>query len=720
MSIAAKSRYAYQLVQHLGLSWVVFRIWYALKLRVGVLQAKLPNASWNSYSLSSYLQSSELAEGSDYLAYRKTDAPPFFFSCIDRAKYQSYLRIWDENLAEVETRLSVQGPIELSNDLRKGKYRYFSHLEVESKFPPNWHTNPLTSETSPTEQHWSKISDFDAGDIKLIWEPNRFSSAYTLVRAYWRTGDHEYAELFWQLFEDWYVQNPPLQGVNWKCGQEISFRVMAWCFALYGFIDSHTTSPERVTKLVQAIALSGERIALNFDYALSQRNNHGISEALGLWTIGTLFPELKLAHKWSAVGRHELERQARELIYSDGAFSQQSVNYHRVMLHDYLWVLQLGKIVNQPFSFELHQIVAKAAEFLSQLQDSKTGKMPCYGANDGACVLPLNNCDYSDFRPIIQALYYLAHEQRCFPEGLYDEDLLWIFGLKSFQSVIRSVEKKDFQADTSGYYILRSNDSTLMTRAAKFKDRPSDADLLHVDFWWKGQNIAIDPGTYSYNALPPWDVGLKQTEYHNTVTVDGYDQMKRVGKFLWLPWAKGVKRHAYKSDSGNLIYWEGSHNGYESLRKPVSYCRGILKCEKDTWLIVDHLSGNNPHQFRLHWLLHNHNYIWDKDRQSLKLNTAYGDYHIVLGASMEITTDIVVADKNSPRGWCSKYYSECKPAISLSAQSNASQITFFTLLSPYEAELIIRQSQVEFKSHSISKVLRLGKASQGPLIILNQ
>jgi len=55
----------------------------------------------------------------------------------------------------------------------------------------------------------------------VIWEPSRFGFAYALVRAYWRSGDERYAELFWQLVEDWRANNTPQLGPNWKCGQEM-------------------------------------------------------------------------------------------------------------------------------------------------------------------------------------------------------------------------------------------------------------------------------------------------------------------------------------------------------------------------------------------------------------------------------------------------------------------------------------------------------------------
>ena len=41
------------------------------------------------------------------------------------------------------------------------------------------------------------------------------------------------------------------------------------------------------------------------------------------------------------------------------------------------------------------------------------------------------------------------------------------------------------------------------------------------------RNVALDAGTYSYNAPQPWANPLAQTAYHNTVTVDDLDQMER-------------------------------------------------------------------------------------------------------------------------------------------------------------------------------------------------
>ena len=61
-------------------------------------------------------------------------------------------------------------------------------------------------------------------------------------------------------------------------------------------------------------------------------------------------------------------------------------------------------------------------------------------------------------------------------------------------------------------------------------------DQLHFDLWWHGLNITQDAGIYLYNGEPPWDNPLVSTRVHNTITVDGLDQMTRGGRFLTLDW----------------------------------------------------------------------------------------------------------------------------------------------------------------------------------------
>ncbi len=683
----------------------MYRAGYALRRRSGSLRRTLPATSWEAQPLSSFLCKPSQADAEKFAAQRAEQRVPFLFDSADRDAWQSHFTRWDAK---------GTGPVAAADALCDGVFRFFEHQQINLGCPPNWHLHPVTGDEYPIDRHWSEIGDFAAGDIKHVWEPSRFAWVFPLVRADWRTRDQRYARLFWQFVGDWRESNPPQCGVNWKCGQEVALRVMACCFGLYGFADSPETTPPRVARLAQMLAVSGQRIEANIGYALSQQNNHGITEATGLWTLGLLFPEFTASSRWTRIGRESLEDQCRKLIDVDGAFSQSSVNYQRVMLHACLWAIRLGELHEQPLSDELCDRVGRAGDFLRQLQDESTGWLPRHGANDGALVLPLTNCDPQDYRPVVQASAWVRNRKRCIETGPWDEELLWLCGTEAVASVIDLQERGDWQGQTSGYAVLRTQSGHCVTRAGSFRHRPSQADMLHTDVWWKGQNIALDAGTYSYNDAPPWNTPLARTGFHNTVTVDGRDQMDRVGRFLWLPWLSGHQSPLVTSPQGQLSYWEGTHDGYKRLASPVEHRRGILRIGGEHWLIVDSLRSDASHVYRLHWLLMDVAYQLDEPRHQLQLKTPRGPYDVCIAANATTELSCVRGDRECARGWYAPNYGVRQPAISLACLVESESVTFWTLLGPSITGLKLDVGQVMAQTADWS--CRVRHQADGPAI----
>lgn len=126
----------------------------------------------------------------------------------------------------------------------------------------NWHKNPITNYEWPQNKHWVDIEELSkvSGDVKYVWEASRFTQVFYFVRAYTITQDEKYAQAYWNQVEHWIKENPYQMGVNWKCGQEISFRTFAWIFGLYAFLDSQYTKNERVFMLLKNIYLNATRI----------------------------------------------------------------------------------------------------------------------------------------------------------------------------------------------------------------------------------------------------------------------------------------------------------------------------------------------------------------------------------------------------------------------------------------------------------------------------
>jgi len=666
----------------LGPRWSAFRLAYAFRLRTGLIRLQTPQYAWDDRPLKHWLHPSIPSDSDSYAQWRKTNAPAFFPNVGAGSPRPDY----------------GNNAIEEANKLLNGELKFFSHTYHQTGFPPNWHKDPITNYQLPIDLHWSQISDDSTADIKFIWEPNRFAFVYTLVRAYAATGDEKYPQAFWQLIQDWADHNPPNTGANWKDGQEIALRLMAWTFGFYAFIHSPSTTNLHISQFTQYLAAQAERIHANIGYAISTRSNHTISEAFGLWMVGLLFPELNDAKKYFALGKRLLEEEVNKQIFPDGSYAMYSLNYHRFILHLYLYAVQLGEINHFPLSTQLKTSISRSINFLSHLIDPTTGHMPIYGSNDGALVLPLNNCDFTDYRPLLQLGSIITTGQPMFEPGAWDEDVFWLCGeeltAKSakkeqvFLSALSELRGKSFP--NGGTYILHNTNSRAILRCTDFTSRPSHADQLHMDLWMGAHNIAIDAGTYLYSGEGIWRNGLARTSAHNTVTVDGKDQMTLVSRFTWTNWAKGK----VLKQTENL--WQGEHDGY----RPVCHKRTVMTLEGDRWLVIDDLIANEPHHYTLHWLLNDVPFTQNKN--SLLLHYEASTYKIqtgLLNGDGKFTT--LRADPNSTYGWRSRYYAHKEPAISLLLEAHQVNARFYTFFG-FEADsievsgdtLIINQTKV--------------------------
>ncbi|MFP4106088.1 MAG: alginate lyase family protein [Phycisphaerae bacterium] len=484
----------------------------------------------------------------------------------------------------------------------EGQYLMFSHWYGDLGWPPDFSKDPKNGLHWSAGEHWLDSPDSLGGgaDIKLVWEASRFSLAYYLGRAYARDGDERWANAFWEMFDAWVDQNPPQMSVNWQCGQEMTFRLMAILFASTVTMPSAAATPERLYTAARLAWQTGRHIESNINYARSQKNNHAISEATALLTIGLLFSELMPAERWRRSGTRILAAEVKRQIYPDGSYVQHSMNYHRVMLDDLLWAVRLSELSDHPLPEAIGNRLQLASDWLLEMTDFRSGRVPNYGANDGANVLPLSCSDYLDYRPTVQAAIYHNLGELPFEPGPWDEKRLWLFGQAEQDGPVAREPGSSFRADSGGYYILRGEDSWCMTRCHTYRDRPSQCDMLHVDLWYRGINLLRDGGSYMYNCSEPWQSFFYSTAAHNTVQVDGAEQMAKGPRFLWFHWPEAEVDRFTETDDG--IQFAGRHLGYMRLPGKVVHQRSI-ELQQDRWVVSDELSGTGKHGVTLRWRL---------------------------------------------------------------------------------------------------------------------
>ena len=83
------------------------------------------------------------------------------------------------------------------------------------------------------------------------------------------------------------------------------------------------------------------------------------------------------------------------------------------------------------------------------------------------------------------------------------EELFWLFGPETVSSTREaSATYVEVDYENGGIYVRRQPESWMLAHAEDFKERPGQADQLHVDLWWRGLNIARDAGSYLYFGPP--------------------------------------------------------------------------------------------------------------------------------------------------------------------------------------------------------------------------
>ncbi len=646
---------AYHAAKNFGFGWTIRRLYYEFQLRTGHHKRSLPKRAWREKELQYWLKD-DIEAKSIYATWRKSQ-PNFFFTTKNKTEIAAAIR-------------SLQPSIKLQTDIHN--LRYFSKLEYEVSYPDIWFTNPFLQPNVQCERdkHWSEYPMYSKQyeDLKFIWESGRFAIVYDLVRQYFLTNDENLAEQFWQLIESWIVHNPPNTGPHWKCGQETSLRLMTWYVGLFAFIDSPATTSTRFERFLGAVAAQVNRVAKDWKYSYMQQSNHAVSEGLGLYVTGVLFPQLKDAKTWREQGKYILEERSTFLFRSDGTYFQKSHNYLRFIVHAYLYVIRIAEVNDDDFSKILKDRMRAALDYLKSVLDEKSGFVPNFGSNDGALILPFNSCDFRDFRPTIAVLHYYFHQNRCFEQGAWHEDLIWLFGADAIpQKIEASPTPPSRSFDVSGIYTLRDKESWAFMHAETYKDRPAHADALHLDLWWRGINMACDPGTYLYYGHKPWLDAFKHTGFHNTLTVDGKDQMERAYRFTWAYW-HACSLNEFRTENGFSML-EAEHNGYHRLADAVTHRRAVA-CVDDVWIVVDDVLGATTHQIDLHWMLSDFPCV--QEEEGLELETPEGKFRVGIlnishsGNMSYLKPDVIHGDmQQSTAGLKSNYYGDVEPALSV-------------------------------------------------------
>lgn len=691
----------YWTLRALGWDNVPRRVWQVAKGKLGVHQRTLPGGEL----------SPERMQANFVVDYRREDAPAHwrrragrFFLTPDRLNLirAALPRIADE--ARWREYVGKQAA-----ELHRGRMLFFSHHWVDVGWPVKFNRDPMHGVDWPTGKHWSTYKQFDPAldDIKCVWEASRFAWAFALGRQHVRDPKTAFpdaagqnplrpAELFWQTFEQWDQQNTYGLTPNWVCGQEATFRLFACLFASATMIDDPASTPARLARLTEVVWYIARHIEGNINYARGQKNNHAISEAVGMYTIGRLFPEFARAERWCEQGRRVLGIELGRQIYDDGSFVQHSTNYHRLMMQDVSWALAVAQAAGDELPPTVRDRATRALNWLIQMIDPRSGGVPNYGHNDGALILPLSCCDYTEFRPVAQASALLLHGQPVFEPGPWDEEGLWLGGgndaLEATSVLDATVdaapnELRVARASTvfpdGGYYTFKGPRSWAMIRSHTYRDRPAHSDMLHFDLWYEGVNVLCDGGTFAYYCPQPWQHWNRSTRAHNTVEVDGLDQMVPGPNFLWLRWSAGTASFR-TAEKRRVDYFIGVDKSYRRSEVRAAHVREVWRLD-DTYVVRDNVQPDvlRPRDVALRWRL---GVEAVRTGEAWRFRAGNGEYELRLILPNGVAAREATGESSpAPAGWRSRYYGERSPATTIEATGRLTEPEFLTIIRPVDA-----------------------------------
>ena len=557
------------------------------------------------------LTGSRFCDATTLLAhFRQRSSPRFFGGFLDR----------EETRAELCTRFSSGKDAVITRATRvcNGRFDLLGLHQLSFGYPVDWHLEPIAGIHAPLK-HWSKIDYLDpriSGDKKIVWELNRHQFFQTLGRAYWRTGDEAFAQAFVTHVTSWMDANLPKRGINWASSLEIAFRVISWMWALYFFQDSEHLTPALFIRLLKFLYIQGHHVE-NYLSTYFSPNTHLTGEALALYYLGALLPELKCATRWRELGESILLAQLERQILPDGAYFEHSTYYHRYIADFYMHYLILAQN-NDP---RLPEDVRRKLETTSVLLldhlmyiTRPDGTTPFIGDDDGGRLVMLDERPANDFRAALSSGASLFHRSDYkFVSGEAAEETLWLLGrpgLQVFDSLTARQPTQTSRAFSySGYYVMRDgwtpNANYLlincgMHNAPEFSYGHAHADTLSFELAGYGRTLLIDPGTYTYTGSKEQRDYFRSSHAHNTLTVDGASSSEPAEMaFRWrrIANARDPSWFTHK----RFDYLAGKHDGYNRASSATTHSRQVLFLKGDYWIAYDQLLTQGEHRCDLYF-----------------------------------------------------------------------------------------------------------------------
>ncbi len=507
--------------------------------------------------------------------------------------------------------LEVEALIREADEICRHRFRLLGYDELDYGKQIDWHLDAVHDKHTPLIP-WYKIDflDFDvAGDHKVTWELNRHQHLVTLAKAWLLTQEERYAQEAITQWYAWQDANPYPLGVNWASSLEVAFRSLSWLWLQHLLAGWAGRPVSFTTDLHRALALNGRHIERYLSTYFSP-NTHLLGEAVALFFLGTLCPQISSAEKWKQRGWRIVQQEAQRQVLPDGVYFEQSLYYHVYALDFFLHARQFASRNGVEISSHFDEVIRKMLAVVQAL--AQAGPPDGFGDDDGGRLFNPRRNRAEHMTDPLSLGAALFRDDSAGPTLTLTEEAIWLFGPDALRET-RDQENKNLLTSCSfpdgGLFIARSSDPISQQMVIDAgpqgtgRSGHGHADALSLKLAFNNRPWLVDAGTFVYIS-PGSSPGnerqkFRGTRAHNTMSVDGLDHANPEGPFAWseLP---NTRAENWIS-AATFTFFSGSHSGYERLAAPVRHRRFIFHLHDSFWLVRDVAEGVGSHLLETSW-----------------------------------------------------------------------------------------------------------------------
>ena len=485
------------------------------------------------------------------------------------------------------------------------RFRLLGYESLEYGSQIDWHLDPVHGKRAPLDA-WFKIPFLDfavVGDHKVTWELNRHQHLVTLAKARLLSSDEKYSSELMAQWRNWTKTNPYPLGINWGSTLEVAFRSLSWMW-VDQLLAGAAECAEFRAEMAPALAFHGRYIERYLSTYFSP-NTHLLGEAVALFFLGTMYPQMAGAGRWKESGWQIVLREAGRQVRPDGVYFEQSLHYHVYALDFFLHVRLLAGRNGMKIPAAYDAALGRMLDVIAAL--AQAGPAEGFGDDDGGRLWnPRRNRTEQMTDPLTLGAVIYGKE---FSAARLTEEAIWLFGDQAVEllskahvsPVMRSVAFPD-----GGLYVLA--DSQPFAQALVVDAGPQGvgrsghghADALSLRLTMDGRRWLVDSGSGVYISNDAAERNnFRGTGGHSTLRVDGMDQAVADEPFSWthIPTTRAENWISGKS----FTYFVGSHDGYGRLADPVLHRRHVLNIAGGVWLVRDVVLGQTEHELEIRW-----------------------------------------------------------------------------------------------------------------------